>query len=597
MSENIECDILIIGTGIAGLSAAIKLAEKNLKILLVTREKKPEITNTHWAQGGIIYSHPKNDEKETFKRDIQKASSETSYDKAIDILVEKSSSILEEVLLKKAKTNFSKEGDNLLYTKEAAHSKSRIIYQNDCTGKAIQISLLNYIKELDNISILTEHTAIDLITPGHHGTKMQQRYEEHKVVGAYVFNQKTESVKKIIAKKTILATGGIGALYLHNTNTSASRGDGHAMAKRAGAMLSNMEFIQFHPTTFYSGAYHRRFLISEALRGEGGVLRNTKGERFMEKYAPKAKDLASRDVVSRSMAIEIKEGRGIGKNKDHLHLHIDHIDPTIIENRLPGISESVETFVHRDVTKEPIPVVPTVHYNMGGIPTNYKAEVLTSNGSNKTMSGLMAIGEAACVSVHGANRLGSNSLIDLIVFGRAAAKRATELVKANSPHEEISKNETDKSLDRFDRLRNGNGSNKTSELRLSMQKTMQSKCAVFRTGKILKEGVNEIKKAYESMESISVKDRSLIFNTDLMETLEFDNLIRQAITTMESAYHRKESRGAHTREDYPKRDDTNYMKHTLSWFSGREVKINYRPVNLSTLSNDVQTFPPKERVY
>ena len=317
----------------------------------------------------------------------------------------------------------------------------------------------------------------------------------------------------------------------------------------------------------------------------------------MEKYAPKAKDLASRDVVSRSMAIEIKEGRGIGENKDHIHLHIDHIDPKIIESRLPGISESVETFVHRDVTKDPIPVVPTVHYNMGGIPTNYKAEVITSNGNDKTVPGLMAIGEGACVSVHGANRLGSNSLIDLVVFGKSAAKRAAELVKPNSPHDEIPKSEIDKSLDRFDKLRNANGSNKTSELRLSMQKTMQEKCAVFRTEKTLKEGIKEIKKPFDGMESISVKDRSLIFNTDLVETLEFDNLIRQAITTMESAYYRKESRGAHAREDFPKRDDQNYMKHTLSWHNGKEVKINYRKVNLSTMTNDVQTFPPKERVY
>ena len=407
MSENIECDILIIGTGIAGLSAAIKLAEKNLKILLVTREKKPEITNTHWAQGGIIYSHPKNDEKETFKRDIQKASSETSYDKAIDILVEKSSSILEEVLLKKAKTNFSKEGDNLLYTKEAAHSKSRIIYQNDCTGKAIQISLLNYIKELDNISILTEHTAIDLITPGHHGTKMQQRYEEHKVVGAYVFNQKTESVKKIIAKKTILATGGIGALYLHNTNTSASRGDGHAMAKRAGAMLSNMEFIQFHPTTFYSGAYHRRFLISEALRGEGGVLRNTKGERFMEKYHADL-ELAPRDVVSRAILSEMIEHQD-----DYVYLDISMKDSDWIRSRFPTIYHYC--LEHKvDITKVPIPVVPAAHYTCGGVKTNLSGKTSLKN--------LYAVGEVASTGLHGANRLASTSLLEGLTFGHLAAE-------------------------------------------------------------------------------------------------------------------------------------------------------------------------------
>jgi len=411
--------------------------------------------------------------------------------------------------------------------------------------------------------------------------------------GVIAWNLNEGTIHRFRSHITILATGGYGKVYYSATAAHTCTGDGNGMALRAGLPLQDMEFVQFHPT----GLYGIGCLISEAVRGEGGFLLNSKGERFMEKYAPSAKDLASRDVVSRSIAIEINEGRGIGKNKDHVHLHIEHIDPKIIESRLPGISESVETFVGRDVTKEPIPVVPTVHYNMGGIPTNYKAEAITLNGGEKTVSGLMAIGETACVSVHGANRLGSNSLIDLIVFGKAAAKRTAELIKKNTPHEEIPKSETDKSLDRFDKLRNGNGSNKTSELRLSMQKTMQSKCAVFRTAKTLKEGVEEIKKPFEGMQSISVKDKSLIFNTDLMEALEFDNLIRQAMTTLESANSRKESRGAHAREDYPSRDDSNYMKHTLSWQNGNEIKINYRPVKLSTLTNDVQTFPPKERVY
>ena len=582
-----EYDVLVVGAGGAGLRAAVGLSESGLKTACISKVF-PTRSHTAAAQGGIsaALGNAGEDDWRWHMYDTVKGSDWLGDQDCIEYLCKEAPQAVIE--LEHYGVPFSRTKDGKIYqrafggmTKNYGNEPiQRTCAAADRTGHAILHTLYGQALK-QKTEFFIEYFALDLL----------MKNGECKGVMAWNLNDGT--IHRFRSHITILATGGYGKIYYSATAAHTCTGDGNGMVLRAGLPLQDMEFVQFHPT----GLYGIGCLISEAVRGEGGYLVNSKGERFMEKYAPKAKDLASRDVVSRSMAIEINEGRGIGKNKDHIHLHINHIDPKIIESRLPGISESVETFVHRDVTKDPIPVVPTVHYNMGGIPANYKAEVITSNGSDKIVPGLMAIGEAACVSVHGANRLGSNSLIDLVVFGKSAAKRAIELVKPNSPHDEISKSEIEKSLDRFDKFRNGSGSNKTSELRLSMQKTMQSKCSVFRTEKTLKEGVNEIKKPFEGMESILVKDKSLIFNTDLMETLEFDNLIRQAITTMESAYHRKESRGAHAREDFPKRDDENYMKHTLSWQNGKEVKINYRKVNLSTLTNDVQTFPPKERVY
>ena len=582
-----EYDVIVIGAGGAGLRAAVGLSESGLKTACISKVF-PTRSHTSAAQGGIsaALGNAGEDDWRWHMYDTVKGSDWLGDQDCIEYLCKEAPKAVIE--LEHYGVPFSRTEDGKIYqrafggmTKNYGNEPvKRTCAAADRTGHAILHTLYGQALK-HKTEFFIEYFALDLL----------MKNGECKGVVAWNLNEGT--IHRFRSHITILATGGYGKVYYSATAAHTCTGDGNGMALRAGLPLQDMEFVQFHPT----GLYGIGCLISEAVRGEGGFLLNSKGERFMEKYAPSAKDLASRDVVSRSIAIEINEGRGIGKNKDHVHLHIEHIDPKIIESRLPGISESVETFVGRDVTKEPIPVVPTVHYNMGGIPTNYKAEAITLNGGEKTVSGLMAIGEAACVSVHGANRLGSNSLIDLIVFGKAAAKRAAELIKKNTPHEEIPKSETDKSIDRFDKLRNGNGSNKTSELRLSMQKTMQSKCAVFRTAKTLKEGVEEIKKPFNGMQSISVKDKSLIFNTDLMEALEFDNLIRQAMTTLESANSRKESRGAHAREDYPNRDDSKYMKHTLSWQNGSEIKINYKPVKLSTLTNDVQTFPPKERVY
>jgi succinate dehydrogenase (ubiquinone) flavoprotein subunit len=435
-----------------------------------------------------------------------------------------------------------------------------------------------------NTQFFVEYFALDLIMDS-----------EGNCQGVIALNMEDGTLHRFRATNTILATGGYGRAYFSATSAHTCTGDGNAMVARAGLPLQDLEFVQFHPT----GIYGAGCLITEGSRGEGGILRNSEGERFMERYAPTAKDLASRDVVSRSMTMEIREGRGVGPLKDHIYLHLNHLPPEVLKERLPGISETAAIFAGVDVTKEPIPVLPTVHYNMGGIPTNYHGEVVHIKGDNPdvVVPGLMAAGEAACASVHGANRLGANSLLDIVVFGRACANRVAEISKPGDKQKPLEKDAGEKTLAWLDKLRNANGSLPTSKIRLNMQRVMQNNAAVFRTQETLEEGCQLISKAWESFHDVKLSDRSLIWNSDLIETIELENLLINACITMHSAEARKESRGAHAREDFTTRDDEHWMKHSLGYWENEKVKLAYRPVHMNTLDDEVESFPPKARVY